>query len=87
MAASFVTSGILNRDLFYRANNQEILFVWAKIHKIVDEMRTANKNPIYWASLEEAAKGYIEYANENAPGWWEQFEGNIARSGQPAPPR
>lgn len=87
MAAAFVSNGILNRELFYRANNQELLFIWAKVYKIVDEMRLATKNPLYWASLEETAKGYIEYVNENAPGMWEQFEGNIARSGQPAPPR
>src|SRR5438552_11713775 len=28
MAAAFVSNGILNRDLFYRSNNMELLFVW-----------------------------------------------------------
>src|SRR5438132_14360127 len=48
MAASFVVTGILNSELFYRANNQELLFVWVKVQKIVGEMREASKNAIYW---------------------------------------
>jgi hypothetical protein len=30
MAAAFVTSGVLHRELFYQANNLELLFVWEK---------------------------------------------------------
>jgi len=78
MAASFVANGVLNRELFYRSNNQELLLVWIKIHKIADEMRTASKNTLYWKNLEDVAAGYIDYMNEHAPGMYDQFATNLA---------
>lgn len=84
MAASFVVNGILNAELFYRANNQELVFVWVKVEKIAAEMRDVNKNPLYWANLEQVARGFLDYMNEHAPGAVEQFAANVARTGQPA---
>jgi len=83
MACAFVTSGVLNRELFFRANNQELLFVWIKVHRIIGEMREVSKNRLYWANLEEVANAYIEYMDEHAPGMYAQFTANV--TGQPAP--
>lgn len=86
MASSFVANNILNRELFFRANNQELLFVWIKVQDIVGEMRVAQKNPLYWSSLEDVAKSFIAWLAENAPGSYEQFTENVTKSGQNAKP-
>lgn len=83
MAASFVVTGILSRELFYRSNNVELLFVWEKIKAIVPKIREVAKNPISLAHLEEVAKGFVEYFETNAPGFYENFAANIRKMGEP----
>jgi len=83
MAASFVVSGVLNRELFYRSNNLELLLVWEKIRRFVPEQRAAIKDPLRYKQIEEVAKGFIDYLNENAPGFHENWAAGIARTGQP----
>jgi hypothetical protein len=79
MAASFVVSGILNRELFYRSNNLELLVVWEKIRRFVPEQRAAIKDPLRYKQIEEVAGGFIAYLNENAPGFFENWAAGLAR--------
>lgn len=83
MAASFVVTGILNRELFYRSNNGELLFVWEKIKAIVPKMREVAKNPLSLTQLEEVAKGFIDHYATNAPGFYDNWAATIAKIGQP----
>ena len=83
MAASFVVSGVLNRELFYRSNNLELLLVWEKIRRFVPEQRAAIKNPLRYKQIEEVAGGFIAYLNENAPGFFDNWAAGLARTGQP----
>jgi hypothetical protein len=83
MAATFVASGVLNAELFYRANNMELLFVWEKIKAIAEPTREVQKNPMYWRNLEDVATGFIRYLNDNSPGAYEQFAANIAKMSAP----
>lgn len=73
MAASFVVNGILNKELFYRSNNMEILVVWEKVKGFAAEMRAFSKNPFAFKNVEDTAKPFIEYLNEHAPGFYEQW--------------
>src|ERR1700687_3936439 len=73
MAASFVVSGIFKRELFYRSNNLELLVVWKKIRRFVPEQRAAVKDPLRYKQMEEVAKGFVEYLNENAPGFFDNW--------------
>jgi hypothetical protein len=59
MAASFVTAGVLNEELFLQTNG-EILFVWEKFRGLVEEYRTANKNPGWMRSLETLGNAAIK---------------------------
>ena len=59
MAASFVTSGVLNEELFAQTNG-EALFVWEKIKNIVPATRKANNMPTYLANLETVANAAIK---------------------------
>jgi hypothetical protein len=83
MAASFVATGVLNPELFMRANNLELLFVWEKVKHIVPLFRQMNNNPIAMRNIEEVANLFIEHMNAHAPGYYETFAGNIAKMGQP----
>lgn len=78
MAAGFVASGILNRELFYRSNNMELLLVWEKIRRFVPEQRAFNDNALWSKQIEEVAHGFIEYLNQNAPGFYEKWSANFA---------
>jgi hypothetical protein len=82
MAASFVTTGVLNPELFYRGNNLEILFVYQKIRNILPEVRAVSKNPLQYRQLEEVATGFIAYMNANAPEWYDGFAAMIAKIGR-----
>jgi hypothetical protein len=59
MAASFVTTGVLNEELFLQTNG-ELLFVWEKIRELVPQVRTANKNPNYLKNLETVGNAAIK---------------------------
>jgi hypothetical protein len=78
MAASFVSNGILNKELFYRSNNMEILIVWEKVRRMLPEHRAFNNNALAWKQIEEVAHGFIEYLNQNAPGFYEKWSASFA---------
>lgn len=82
MAASFVATGVLNAELFYRGNNLELLFVYEKIRKILPEIRAASKNAIQYRHIEQVATGFFEYMNQNAPEWYGAFSAMIAKTGR-----
>ena len=82
MASSFIVTGVLNRELFYRANNNELLFVWEKVRRIMPEMREANKNPLYWAHLEHVAKDFIDWLSQHAPEFHDQLVATVAKIGR-----
>ena len=79
MAATFVTTGILNRELFYRANNVELLFIWEKVRRVAPEMREVNKNPLFWTHLEQVADDFAAYLAPQAPDFVAQLQANIAK--------
>jgi hypothetical protein len=80
MAASFVASGILNRELFFRSNNQELLYVWEKVKALVPQYRERSKNPMMYSNLEKVAGWFIEFLDENAPEAYATLSGNIAKT-------
>jgi hypothetical protein len=82
MAASLIVTGVLNRELFYRANNNELLFVWEKVRRIVPETRAVNKNPLTWTHLEQVADDFIAFLNQHAPEYHDQLIANVAKIGR-----
>jgi len=65
MAASFVTSGALNKDLFLQSAG-ELLFVWEKTKATIAETRKATSNPNYLSNLETVAQAMIDSMNSGA---------------------
>jgi len=60
MAASFVTSGVLNEELFFQSN-RELLLVWLRLKPVVNEVREAYKDPNAWKNLETVAEAYAKH--------------------------
>jgi hypothetical protein len=75
MAASFVTNGVLHRDLFVQ-NSRELLFVWIRIADIIPGWRERMGNPNIVRNLETIANGMIE--DEKRQGSYEGFR-NLVR--------
>src|SRR5215471_15092020 len=70
MAASFITAGVLNQELFFESNG-ELLFVWERIKPIVAGFRGFMKNPEAWKNLERVADAYVEHIKAKGPGAYE----------------
>lgn len=60
MVASFVTSGVLNRELFFQSG-RELLLVWERIRHVLPEIRVQYKDPHYLAHLEAVGEEFARY--------------------------
>jgi hypothetical protein len=72
MVASFLTSSVLNAELFYQTG-RELLLVWERVRDILPAAREAMKHPRELRNLEEAAAAYITWWNHTSPGAHEAF--------------
>jgi hypothetical protein len=77
MAASFVTSGILNQELFFQSSG-EMLIVWEKIRPLIESFRQVTRNPKAWSNLETVGNAYIEHVKSRGPEAYEGFQGMLA---------
>lgn len=76
MAASFVTSGVLNPDLFFQSGG-EMLFVWERVKHLVPLAREAYKSPGMYRNLEAAAGLFIQWMNKTSPGTYEAYSARV----------
>jgi hypothetical protein len=76
MVASFLTSGVLNAELFYQSG-RELLFTWERLRDIVPAIREGNKHPRELKNLEDAAAAYIGWWNSHAPGAYDAFSTRV----------
>ncbi|MFB3777892.1 MAG: hypothetical protein ACE141_09775 [Bryobacteraceae bacterium] len=70
MVASFITSGVLNQELFFQSGG-EMLFVWERLRHLMPETRERFKNPTLYRNLETVANSFIQHMNKTAPGAYE----------------
>jgi hypothetical protein len=82
MACSFVTSGVLNQELFFQSSG-ELMFVWERIRHLVPEHRAARKNPAAYRNLETVATAMAKWMGslgpETYPAFQEMVRGTAAR--------
>lgn len=76
MAASFVVSGVLDKELFFQSN-RELVLVWVRIRGIVEPARAAFKDPTAYRNLETVAKQFIEWMVKQGPELFEAFAARI----------
>ncbi len=72
MAASFLNSGLLNKELFYRSG-MELLFTYERMRDLLPELRATRSNPFLYGELETAAKDFIEWLNSQSPDTYPAF--------------
>ena len=76
MVASFITSGVLNAELFF-ASGRELLVVWMRLSPIIAEMREFNKDPNYFKNLEIVGNQFIDYLNKTSPGAFDVLKARV----------
>ena len=76
MVASFVTSGVLNQELFFQSG-RELLFCWERVRDVLPQIRELYKNPLELKNVETAADLYIGWWNAQAPGAYEAFSKRV----------
>jgi hypothetical protein len=76
MVASFLTGGVLNRELFY-ASGRELLLVWVRIEPAIPDLRAMLGSGAF-RNLEEAATGYREWMDKQSPGSFEVWKKSVS---------
>ncbi len=77
MAASLVTSGVLNPELF-GDNSSELLFVWERLRNIIPALRDRMKNPYGNQNLEKVALEMTRRHDGRAPEFMPVFRKMVA---------
>jgi hypothetical protein len=60
MVASFVSSGVLHRDLFFQSG-RELLLVWERMRDVLPQIRAQYRDPHLWTHLETVGEEYAAY--------------------------
>ncbi len=76
MVSSFLTSGVLNPELYYQSG-RELLFCWERVRDLVPDIRAAYKNPLELINLQKAGTAYITWWNNQAPGAYDEFSRRV----------
>ncbi len=76
MAGSFIAAGVLSDELFFQSS-REALLVWLRVQPIIEEMRTAFKDPNYLKNLETVGTSFIEYLNKHNPETVQAFKARV----------
>ena len=79
MVASFITSGVLNEELFFQSGG-EMLLVWQRLLPIVPGVRAAFKNPGLYKNLEAVGQRYIEWMKRQSPEAYAMFAEHVAKA-------
>ena len=66
MVASFITSGVLQQELFF-ASHTEALLVWERVRPLVGPLREMAKNPSWLKNLETVAGSFQQWLNRAHP--------------------
>ena len=72
MVASFVTSGVLHKELFFQSG-RELLLVWERMRDVLPEVRQQYKDPTFWPHLETVGNEFAEYFKKRSPEGYEAF--------------
>ncbi len=76
MVASFITSGVLNQNLFFQSG-RELLFVWERIRDLVPERRQRLQDPTSFRNLEIVAQSFIQWMKSQGPESYAAFSKRV----------
>jgi hypothetical protein len=72
MVASFVTGGVLNKELFFQSG-RELLVVFERLKPVLPGIRDAYKDPLYMGNLERVGLDFSAYWQAQNPEAYEAF--------------
>jgi phage tail tape-measure protein len=72
LAASFMTSGVLNKELFFQSG-RELLLVWERVRDYLPSMREAYKDPSYLKHLETIGNEFAAHFKSQDKTAYEAF--------------
>ena len=72
LVASFMTSGVLNKELFFQSG-RELLLVWERVRDFLPSMREAYKDPNYLKNLETVGTEFATYLKSHGEPAYEAF--------------
>lgn len=72
MVASFITGGVLNRELFFQSG-RELLLVYVRIADVLPGIREAYKDPFYLRHLESVGKDFAAWWQTQSKDAYEAF--------------
>lgn len=75
MAASFITSGVLNDELFFQSS-RELLLVWLRVEPILANLRSVF-GASYLKNLETVAGAYAAHLEHNNPGTYQALKARV----------
>lgn len=67
MAASFINSGVLNKELYFQSGG-ELLLTYIRIRPILPAVREAFKNAQAFKNLETVGEDYLAWYDQKGPG-------------------
>lgn len=76
MVGSFITSGVLNRELFFESG-RELLFVWIRVQPFIGEFRAAIKDPGYLKHLETVGNAFSQHFEKQSKDAYENFVARV----------
>jgi hypothetical protein len=72
MVASFLTSGILHKELFFQSG-RELLLVWERLRDVLLPIREANKDPLLYQHLEAVGTEFGAYFRDRSGEGYDAF--------------
>jgi hypothetical protein len=72
MVASFVTSGVLQKELFFHSG-RELLLVWERMRDVLPEIRAQYKDPQFWGHLETVGDEFAHHFKSRTPEGYDAF--------------
>jgi hypothetical protein len=76
MVASFLNSGVLDRELFYKSGN-ELLFAYLRFAHLMEGTRAIYGDPTAYSELEQAGEAMIEWKKSRSPEGFEAFRKRV----------
>jgi hypothetical protein len=77
MVASFVTSGVLEKEIFFESG-RELLLTYSRVKPFLAEIRGMFQDPMAWKNLEKVGEEFIEWMNKRSPGSYEAFAARVS---------
>lgn len=79
MVASFLNSGVLDKELFYHSG-RELLLVWERVKDVLPSIRDRYQDPQYWSQLEQAGTEFArQYEERSGPDSYAAFLKRIGK--------